>query len=125
QDCRRDIPSSAKKSSVQSLPNALQSSRLPFAVSMPGFSFPISPNRINFIVKMIYRCQKHYLLIQVLQLCLSVACPPHHGEQAPDFGFRWPAAIFPEFKGLYMLDRKSTRLNSSHVKISYAVYCLK
>src|SRR5690606_39641401 len=28
---------------------------------------------------------------------------------------------------LYMsaLDRKSTRLNSSHVKISYAVFCLK
>src|SRR5690606_42113233 len=27
--------------------------------------------------------------------------------------------------GIRMLDRKSTRLNSSHVKISYAVYCLK
>src|SRR5690606_42041883 len=26
---------------------------------------------------------------------------------------------------LYLLDRKSTRLNSSHVKISYAVFCLK
>src|SRR5690606_40634226 len=26
---------------------------------------------------------------------------------------------------LYHLDRKSTRLNSSHVKISYAVFCLK
>src|SRR5690606_36902907 len=25
----------------------------------------------------------------------------------------------------WMLDRKSTRLNSSHVKISYAVFCLK
>src|SRR5207302_8101728 len=25
----------------------------------------------------------------------------------------------------YKLDRKSTRLNSSHVKISYAVFCLK
>src|SRR5690606_41987217 len=25
----------------------------------------------------------------------------------------------------YLLDRKSTRLNSSHVKISYAVFCLK
>src|SRR5690606_42159624 len=25
----------------------------------------------------------------------------------------------------YMGDRKSTRLNSSHVKISYAVFCLK
>src|SRR5690606_41569292 len=25
----------------------------------------------------------------------------------------------------FFLDRKSTRLNSSHVKISYAVFCLK
>src|SRR5690606_41142445 len=30
------------------------------------------------------------------------------------------------FKNAFMrLDRKSTRLNSSHVKISYAVFCLK
>src|SRR5690606_39773709 len=28
-------------------------------------------------------------------------------------------------KGNLRLDRKSTRLNSSHVKISYAVFCLK
>src|SRR5699024_12147975 len=28
-------------------------------------------------------------------------------------------------KGLQRLDRKSTRLNSSHVSISYAVFCLK
>src|SRR5207302_7658701 len=28
-------------------------------------------------------------------------------------------------KGYAQLDRKSTRLNSSHVKISYAVFCLK
>src|SRR5690606_41634059 len=27
--------------------------------------------------------------------------------------------------GLSRVDRKSTRLNSSHVKISYAVFCLK
>src|SRR5690606_15288458 len=27
--------------------------------------------------------------------------------------------------GMHALDRKSTRLNSSHVKISYAVFCLK
>src|SRR5690606_41679116 len=27
--------------------------------------------------------------------------------------------------GLIDIDRKSTRLNSSHVKISYAVFCLK
>src|SRR5690606_40276870 len=28
-------------------------------------------------------------------------------------------------RGLMARDRKSTRLNSSHVKISYAVFCLK
>src|SRR3989442_11023988 len=27
--------------------------------------------------------------------------------------------------GFYTIDRKSTRLNSSHVRISYAVFCLK
>src|SRR5690606_40942611 len=27
--------------------------------------------------------------------------------------------------GMWIADRKSTRLNSSHVKISYAVFCLK
>src|SRR5438067_9346708 len=27
--------------------------------------------------------------------------------------------------GLFLIDRKSTRLNSSHVSISYAVFCLK
>src|SRR5690606_41959584 len=31
--------------------------------------------------------------------------------------------IIPELKN-FKLDRKSTRLNSSHVKISYAVFCL-
>src|SRR5690606_17842879 len=31
----------------------------------------------------------------------------------------------PDSLELAVLDRKSTRLNSSHVKISYAVFCLK
>src|SRR5207253_11126834 len=30
-----------------------------------------------------------------------------------------------ETRGLHQRDRKSTRLNSSHVAISYAVFCLK
>src|SRR5690606_15255448 len=29
------------------------------------------------------------------------------------------------YESFLLLDRKSTRLNSSHVKISYAVFCLK
>src|SRR5699024_11869450 len=46
-----------------------------------------------------------------------------------------PAAIFavikrdtavnPIFLSSSLIDRKSTRLNSSHVSISYAVFCLK
>src|SRR5699024_12632086 len=38
------------------------------------------------------------------------------------------SAGWPEFyriRSLALLDRKSTRLNSSHVSISYAVFCLK
>src|SRR5699024_12169277 len=31
----------------------------------------------------------------------------------------------PDYTTTYGIDRKSTRLNSSHVSISYAVFCLK
>src|SRR3712207_7762602 len=31
----------------------------------------------------------------------------------------------PPYPGLLLRDRKSTRLNSSHANISYAVFCLK
>src|SRR5207253_9700852 len=37
----------------------------------------------------------------------------------------WTAAPRPWSGRLSCLDRKSTRLNSSHVAISYAVFCLK
>src|SRR5690606_41369813 len=39
---------------------------------------------------------------------------------APPFGASWKNR-----RGGVRLDRKSTRLNSSHVKTSYAVFCLK
>src|SRR5690606_42109731 len=57
------------------------------------------------------------------------------GEVARHLGVRASALRVWEAEGLlvprreprtgYRLDRKSTRLNSSHVKISYAVFCLK
>src|SRR5256886_5644567 len=34
-------------------------------------------------------------------------------------------ALLEKFLALYEVDRKSTRLNSSHSQISYAVFCLK
>src|SRR5256885_4153923 len=33
--------------------------------------------------------------------------------------------VGPETRGSFRSDRKSTRLNSSHLVISYAVFCLK
>src|SRR5439155_10524189 len=39
--------------------------------------------------------------------------------------YAWGKAELIEYKGPKGEDRKSTRLNSSHVAISYAVFCLK
>src|SRR5436309_4384145 len=41
------------------------------------------------------------------------------------FAIGMGAPLNSAFAASTMLDRKSTRLNSSHVKISYAVFCLK
>src|SRR3712207_8356770 len=55
----------------------------------------------------------------------------HRGEHPgfPRLGLvtivpRWPGIVLSNIDDLY-LDRKSTRLNSSHANISYAVFCLK
>src|SRR5690554_7647021 len=37
----------------------------------------------------------------------------------------FPAPRYPYTESRQSIDRKSTRLNSSHVRISYAVFCLK
>src|SRR5256885_12197458 len=46
------------------------------------------------------------------------------GEQAP-FGARFVKSEVHKLSRKFGLDRKSTRLNSSHLVISYAVFCLK
>src|SRR5690606_40988581 len=47
------------------------------------------------------------------------------GEEPPAKGLCVLQAAKPVGEVRSVLDRKSTRLNSSHVKISYAVFCLK
>src|SRR5438876_4907340 len=53
--------------------------------------------------------------------CARESCPSHSFERFHD--------VFDDFLGVaehhHGLDRKSTRLNSSHPSISYAVFCLK
>src|SRR5690606_41955322 len=46
-------------------------------------------------------------------------------SQSHDPPVRQAAAALAHYDRLLPRDRKSTRLNSSHVKISYAVFCLK
>src|SRR2546427_8348923 len=48
------------------------------------------------------------------------ARPPTRGVVSPGFGFTRARVSVPRPR-----DRKSTRLNSSHSQISYAVFCLK
>src|SRR5204863_9229197 len=57
----------------------------------------------------------------VRQLDRNPPLPPWHP------GWPRPARLLarPERLDHVMADRKSTRLNSSHVEISYAVFCLK
>src|SRR5215475_15519577 len=46
------------------------------------------------------------------------------GESGQDLHVR-PVRSHGHHRPVHRRDRKSTRLNSSHVKISYAVFCLK
>src|SRR5690606_61390 len=52
-------------------------------------------------------------------------CPAVRPVAVVRSGFESLAVVSPPKRGLPRGDRKSTRLNSSHVKISYAVFCLQ
>src|ERR1039458_1236268 len=58
-----------------------------------------------------------------LEVISSVVSSP----EAPQFAFSQSAKSYrsDDRTGAGVIDRKSTRLNSSHLGISYAVFCLK
>src|SRR2546430_14122130 len=58
-------------------------------------------------------------------VCSTTPRPPDRDQQAR--GRQWPASTPTARREARAacLDRKSTRLNSSHSQISYAVFCLK
>src|SRR3712207_7187087 len=56
---------------------------------------------------------------------LHDARDPHRGDVEDDAQARDPEVPLDQRHGVEPLDRKSTRLNSSHANISYAVFCLK
>src|SRR5690606_40842264 len=65
---------------------------------------------------------------EVLQIKLAQGAKPGEGGQLPGGKVNeLIARLRYAVPGVTLIspDRKSTRLNSSHVKISYAVFCLK
>src|SRR5690606_39876658 len=58
------------------------------------------------------------------RLLMNLADIPASGLLGPGSRVRHHLLVAGE-PGVVKADRKSTRLNSSHVKISYAVFCLK
>src|SRR5690606_42014136 len=102
------------------------------------FTFPLPPRSTLFPYTTLFRSQ---LLLDDVDLLgqtgepLSAAISGsliYAGWPSLDIGGRLAAVTAraynthqPEGRYIHLLDRKSTRLNSSHVKISYAVFCLK
>src|SRR5690606_42133358 len=97
------------------------------------YSEPANWERIN-------RC--HGLLILISILCILLHLHSFPTRRSSDLRDRLAEAEEEEFREAFanapkeitgrhppslpgFLDRKSTRLNSSHVKSSYAVFCLK
>src|SRR5256885_7613556 len=63
---------------------------------------------------------------EIYTLSLHDALPISKGAIVPTSGIRSPMSSTPlNAVSAQPLDRKSTRLNSSHLVISYAVFCLK
>src|SRR3712207_6950932 len=64
---------------------------------------------------------KFSVLIQQARVCFVHLCRAGIGGQ----GFLQDVLSLLSVPAVQALDRKSTRLNSSHANISYAVFCLK
>src|SRR3712207_6840331 len=58
-------------------------------------------------------------------LSIDYACRPRLRSRLTLGGLAWPRNPWSSGGGVSHSDRKSTRLNSSHANISYAVFCLK
>src|SRR5690606_41810445 len=80
------------------------------------FIIPLPPSSTLFPYTTLFR-SNNVLLGTLVTLFFLAGCK----TQKEKLEFISPANNSKVLKG----DRKSTRLNSSHVKISYAVFCLK
>src|SRR5690606_41848108 len=78
---------------------------LPISVELVEVALVLHQNRPGEVIKLVH-VGEHHVVFQRVDQVEQLAHRHRHLGRAH-------------------LDRKSTRLNSSHVKISYAVFCLK
>src|SRR5438034_8173629 len=73
----------------------------------------------------IYTLSLHDALPISTEADMAADFPDYEVGAIPPIGPDTPAEVFDMRLLAYQQDRKSTRLNSSHTVISYAVFCLK
>src|SRR5690606_40911234 len=89
---------------------------------------PYRPSLFPYTTLFRSRCQSNEALdraVRAADWTVSVPINVHERGTAISGGARPPPRTVAGTKPRRRGDRKSTRLNSSHVKISYAVFCLK
>src|SRR5690606_42095508 len=97
------------------------------------FMIPLPPNSTPFPYTPLFRsssCEQSFFLSLATLASLPDEAPAHRPRRPhPCRPARGPRSRTThtrlDSRCRARLDRKSTRLNSSHVKISYAVFCLK
>src|SRR5690606_42098468 len=83
-------------------------------------ALPISRNKATLPYDLGYTLPDQYVNVEAAPAPEPTATPAAETEAG-----QFPAPTGEAFVPFEGEDRKSTRLNSSHVKISYAVFCLK
>src|SRR3712207_8152292 len=88
------------------------------------------PRSTLFPYTTLFRSDAHLVVVARGRVDVPVADLERRRDDPPDLVLvRDPRGAQPELRdpgaGVEREDRKSTRLNSSHANISYAVFCLK
>src|SRR5690554_2504744 len=82
---------------------------------LPTLNLP-KEELISYVDAVFERFENPFLKHRLINICLN---------SMSKYNARVLPTVLDYYKINSVLDRKSTRLNSSHVRISYAVFCLK
>src|SRR5438132_8169383 len=88
-----------------------------------GRRLPALPSRVRLGPSCARRV--HVLCAEIVLLAFLLAAPPNKRLKLPGGDRSRGTGVLCPWRGTDCVDRKSTRLNSSHTVISYAVFCLK